>query len=56
MEWLLGIYLVIGVLKTLSRFGDPNPAVKPLWMFSENDPLKMAMLFTLYSLAWPVTR
>jgi hypothetical protein len=56
MEWIIGVYLVIGVFKTIGKFSDPNPAVKPLWMSTESDGFKMAVIFTIYSLFWPFTR
>lgn len=56
MEWLIGIYLAIGVLKTLSRLGNPNPALKPTWMSIERNPLKIVIFFTLHVLVWPLAR
>lgn len=53
MEWLVGIYLVVGVLKTLGRLGDPDPGRKPIWMSIEKNPLKLSLYFTLYSVCWP---
>jgi hypothetical protein len=29
MEWIIGIYLIIGVHKTIVRLGERNPALKP---------------------------
>ncbi len=56
MEWLIGIYLAIGVLKSLALFGDANPAVKPLWMLIEKNPLKLALYFTFHVILWPIAR
>ncbi len=56
MEWLIGIYLVIGVFKTLALFGNPNPAIKPVWMLREKNPLKLAIFFTLHVALWPLPR
>jgi len=56
MEWLVGIYLIIGVFKTIGKFSNPNPAVKPLWMSTETDGFKMAIMFTIYTLFWPLAR
>jgi len=53
MDWVIGIYLAIGVLKTLGRLGNPNPALKPIWMTLETNPLKAAFYFTLHVIAWP---
>jgi hypothetical protein len=56
MEWLVGIYLVIGVFKTLGRLANPNPALKPIWMSAERNPLKLALFFTLHSVLWPFSK
>ncbi len=56
VEWIIGIYLVIGVLKTLARLGNPNPALKPTWMSIEKNPLKFCLYFTFHSVAWPLAR
>lgn len=54
MEWLIIIYLVVGVFKTLGRLGNPNPAQKPVWMSLEQNPLKIVLYFTLHVLIWPL--
>lgn len=56
MEWLIGIYLAIGVIKTLNRLGNSNPALKPVWMSLERNPLKIVIYFTLHVLSWPLAR
>jgi hypothetical protein len=53
MEWLVAIYLVVGVVKTLSLLGNPDAAVKPVWMTSERNPLVLAIAFAFHSLLWP---
>ena len=53
MEWMIGIYLVIGVFKTLALLGNSNPAVKPVWMTTERNPVVLAVAFTLHALLWP---
>lgn len=55
MEWIIGIYLAIGFFRTLNRYSNPDPGAKPLWMNLERDPLKIATLFTLHALLWPIT-
>ncbi len=52
MEILVGIYIVIGISKTINRING-DPASKPVWMSQEKNPLAYAILFTLYSLMWP---
>lgn len=56
MEWLVGAYLVVGVYKTLDRLTNPNPALKPVWMSVERNPLKLAINFTLHALFWPFAK
>ena len=55
MEWIVGIYLSIGVINTLVRYSNPNPMIKPAWMFGPQNPLVLAILFTVYTLFWPMT-
>jgi hypothetical protein len=54
MEWLIGIYLAVGIIKTLNRLANPNPALKPSWMSLERDPIKITLLFTFNVLLWPL--
>ncbi len=54
MEILIGIYLVIGVLATIGRWGDENPAKKPMWMLTEKNPITLAFQFTVHSVLWPL--
>ena len=56
MEWIVGIYIVVGVFKTFGRMGKPNPGDQPLWLFTERNPLMLAMFFTLNVLFWPFAR
>ena len=56
MEWIIGIYLLVGVIKTFGRLGNPNPALKPLWMMTENNPIKWVMSFTFHVLMWPLAK
>lgn len=56
MEWLLGAYLVVGVIKTLGRINTPNPAMKPTWMISVKNPLIFAVLFALHAVLWPFAK
>jgi len=55
MEWLVAIYLAVGVIKTINRFGR-SAAEKPVWMSTESDPLKLALFFTGHVLLWPLAR
>jgi hypothetical protein len=56
MEWLIVIYLVVGVFKTINRYVNPNPALKPLWMLLERNPIKITLLFTFHVLFWPLAK
>jgi len=54
MEWLIGLYFVIGLMKAASRLGSANPAVKPIWALTETNPLKRAFFFLIYVSLWPL--
>lgn len=56
MEWLIGAYLVVGLFKTFGRLANPNPALKPIWMSTERDPFRMALIFTVHTIFWPLAR
>lgn len=56
MEWLIVIYLVVGVFKTVNRYANPNPALKPVWMSLERNPIKITLLFTFHVLIWPLAK
>ncbi len=56
MEWLIGIYLAVGVFKTLGRMGNPNPGLKPVWMTVERNPIKFVLFFIFHVVAWPLVR
>jgi hypothetical protein len=53
MEWLIVIYLGIGVVKALTTYGNSNPAKKPAWMSTERNPLKILLLLLIYAVLWP---
>lgn len=56
MEWLIGIYLVVGLVKTLGKLGNSNPGAKPAWMVMEKNPLTWSLYFCLYVLIWPFAK
>jgi len=56
VEWLVAIYLIVGVFKTLRRMGNPNPALKPAWLLGERNLLTVALYFTINVLTWPFLR
>jgi hypothetical protein len=53
MEWVIGIYLAIGVIKGLGKLSNSDPSQKPAWMSGSLNPLTLAFMFTLYVLFWP---
>lgn len=55
MEWLIGIYLVIGVITTIARMGKPAP-LKPAWMLGKSNPIMVALFFALHSIFWPFAK
>ena len=56
MEWIIGIYIAVGVVKTIGRMGNPNPGLRPAWFVLERGALTLAIYFTLNVLAWPFAR
>jgi hypothetical protein len=56
VEWVIGIYLAVGVFKAFAALSNPNPALKPIWMSSERHPLRWTVLFTVYVVGWPFAR
>ncbi|MGQ0511537.1 MAG: hypothetical protein ACT4P9_13090 [Betaproteobacteria bacterium] len=56
MEWLAGIYLVVGVFKTIARLGHPNPGKRPAWLALTRNPLVRAVYFTMNVFFWPFLR
>lgn len=56
MEVVFGIYVVVGLFRAIATWADSNPARKPLWMLTEENPLTWAALFSLYVLGWPLIK
>lgn len=56
MEWLIGIYIVVGIFKTMARYADPNPTRKPLWMLTEKNPMTLLLYGALHTIFWPLIR
>ena len=44
MEWIVGIYLAIGLLKGLGKLS-ADPTDKPIWMYSQKNPLIWSLCF-----------
>lgn len=55
MEWIVGIYLVAGLFKALGKLGADAPD-KPIWMYSEKNPIVWSLYFALYVLIWPIAK
>lgn len=55
MEWIIGIYLAIGVLRTIKKIIYACPSKKPVWMTIEDNSLAFVLYFTIYVLLWPLT-
>ncbi len=56
MEWIIGIYIAVGVFRAIGKLADDNPVNKPLWMLTEKDPLTRAFFFSMYVLFWPFSK
>jgi hypothetical protein len=53
MTWIIGLYLVWGVLKILGLVGSANIPNKPMWIYAEKNPIKWVCYFTLSAAVWP---
>ena len=56
MEWIIGIYIIVGIFKGLGRALDSNPLNKPQWMLTEKNPLAWSFFFCIYVLFWPLIK
>lgn len=55
MEWIIGIYVAIGVFKAIGTLS-ADPTDRPIWMSTQRNPFLWALLFMLYSLVWPIVK
>lgn len=55
MEWIIGIYVAIGLFKTLKKLSS-DAFVKPIWMYSQKNPILWALGFVMYVLMWPIAK
>ena len=53
MEWIVGIYLAIGLYKVGGKLIADVPD-QPMWMYSQKNPLIWALYFCMYVAAWPI--
>jgi hypothetical protein len=56
MIWLVLIYFLPGITKTLMVLVNSDPGMKPMWMLSRQSAPRLFLYFVLYSLAWPFIR
>ena len=55
MEWIIGIYIAIGLFKIFGLlFADITK--KPMWMYTEKNPLVWALFFVACVIAWPLAK
>jgi hypothetical protein len=55
MEWVVGIYLAVGLYKAFETLAS-DVTDRPLWMYSQRNPLVWALCFVAYVFIWPVAR
>ena len=55
MEWVIGIYLAVGLFKALGTLA-ADVTDRPMWMYSQKNPLVWSMCFCIYVLIWPLAR
>lgn len=53
MEWIIGIYLAVGLYKVWGKLVADVPD-QPLWMYSQKNPLLWALSFCIYVAIWPL--
>jgi hypothetical protein len=56
MEWIIGIYLVVGVFIALSVVCQETNEKKPLWMYTKKNSFVWSFYFLMYVLTWPFGR
>lgn len=55
MEWIIGIYIAVGLIKALGKV-TADPTDRPLWMSLDKNPLSWAVKFLFYVLMWPLAK
>ena len=55
MEWIIGVYIAIGVFKAVGKLG-ADPTERPIWMSTQKNPVIWALQFLIYALMWPLAR
>ena len=52
MEWIVGIYAAIGLYKAWGKLL-ADPSDKPMWMYTQKNPILWGLSFVMYVLFWP---
>ena len=53
MEWFIGAYALVGVYKAWGALQADAPD-KPVWMYSQKNPILWGLYFVMYVLLWPI--
>ena len=53
MEWMFGLYIAWGLFKVFCLWGDKNVGIKPMWMYTQKNPLIWVISFAACVLFWP---
>ena len=56
MEWIVGLYLAWGAFKIFCVFGDSDITIKPMWMYTQKNPLIWSLCFAACVLFWPFVK
>ena len=55
MEWLIGIYVVVGLYKVWGKLLADTPD-QPMWMYCQKNPILWGLSFVMYVLIWPLAK
>jgi hypothetical protein len=56
MEFILVVYLIVGIVHSLNKVGNPNPAIRPVWTSDRSvSGLKFFLGFLLIAILWPIS-
>ena len=56
MEIIFIIYLFIGTIKIVKMCINEIPSRRPVWFIAEKNPIKVAVMFFISVLLWPIIK
>lgn len=55
MEWIVGLYVAVGLFKAWGKLLS-DASDKPMWMYTEKNPIRWALYFVAYVAIWPFAK